>query len=134
MNVASLLRPTLALACLATVALGVLGACGGPSECEKMGEAICAKACACNGGSQCRFLQPGTGATSTKSEEACRQWFTDTCEGPEHAAHAPSHARAAHFVMALPHEEGRLAASARPSIGLRSSTHWAPPASASHLA
>lgn len=119
MNVASLLRPTFALVCLATVALGVLGACGGPSECEKMGEAICAKACACNGGSQCRFLQPGTGATSTKSEEACRQWFTDTCEGPEQAgvdyAKCEAEAGGAQCVDDLNPIDGRALAASLPS-------------------
>ena len=69
------------------VALFVIGlfvspafACGsGNSECLAAGQAICRKACACNGGTTCRFLRPGVGATATKTEASCNEYFADAC-------------------------------------------------------
>jgi len=76
MRLASL--PFVAAACLA------IAACGSESDaCVEMGARVCAKACACNGGTACRFLQPDGLSTATKTEVACNQFWEDACQRPE---------------------------------------------------
>ena len=72
-----------AVAISLAVALGSVVACSSSNDaCLGMGKAICQKACACNGGTTCRFVQAGAGGTATKSEESCNQYFSDTCGTP----------------------------------------------------
>jgi hypothetical protein len=64
------------------VVLGSFACSSSNDECLSTGEVICQKACACNAGTTCRFVQPGAGGTATKSEESCNQYFSDTCGTP----------------------------------------------------
>lgn len=76
------MRAVSPLVSLASVVL-VLAACSADSsDCRKMAETICARACACNNGTQCRFVQPPGDATATKTEEGCNQFWEDVCEKP----------------------------------------------------
>ena len=78
-----ILRFRRALVISLAVGLGSMVACSSSDdECLATGEAICRKACACNAGTACRFVQGGAGGTATKSEESCNRYFSDTCGTP----------------------------------------------------
>ena len=68
---------------VALAAVALSAACGSDdADCRALGETICRKACACNGGTTCRFSQAPAGTTSTKTEEGCNQYFEEACQNP----------------------------------------------------
>src|SRR5262245_58058065 len=69
-----------ALACLALL----LVACGGESDCEKLGKLMCQKACACAEGDACRFAYGGSATVSFDRESDCvGLYVTLGCSGDE---------------------------------------------------